>query len=85
MAAMKSIHDPNYISMINHLKQVRKSKDVSQLDLAKRMKWDNRNISKVESFIRRLDVIELCYWLNALDYSLEDFLQETGWLVTTPK
>ncbi len=78
MAAMKSIHDPSYIAMINHLKQVRKSKAVSQLDLAARMEWDNRDVSKVESFVRRLDLIELCYWLDALEYSLEDFLREIG-------
>ena len=77
MATMKSIHDPNYIAMINHLKQVRKSKKVTQVDLAKSMEWDNRDISKVESFIRRLDLIELCYWLDALEYDLEDFLRET--------
>lgn len=80
MVAMKSIHDPNYIAIINHLKQVRRSKKVSQLDLAKRMDWDNRDISKVESFVRRLDLIELCYWLDALEYGLENFLRETGWL-----
>ena len=80
MSAMKSIHDPNYIAMINHLKQVRKAKKVNQIDLAARMEWDNRDISKVESFVRRLDLIELCYWLDALEYSLEDFLKETGWL-----
>jgi transcriptional regulator with XRE-family HTH domain len=77
---MKSIHDPNYIAMINHLKLVRKSKKVSQIDLANSMDWDNRDISKVESFVRRLDLIELCYWLDALEYSLEDFLKETGLL-----
>ena len=83
MAAMKSIHDPNYIAMINHLKLVRKSKQVSQLDLAERMEWDNRDISKVESFVRRLDLIELCYWLDALEYGLEDFLREIGRLTSS--
>lgn len=80
MDTMKSIHDPNYIAMVNHLKQVRKSKKISQLDLAVRINWDNRDISKVESFVRRLDLIELCYWLDALEYSLEVFLRETGWI-----
>jgi hypothetical protein len=44
------------------------------------MERDNRDISKAESFVRRLDLIELCSWLDALEYSLEDFLRETGWL-----
>ena len=75
---MKSIHDPKYIEMIDHLKQVRKSLKISQTTVAARMGWDNRDISKVESYVRRLDLIELCYWLEALNYSVEDFLRETG-------
>lgn len=75
---MKSIYDPNYIELIDHLKQIRKSKKVSQVVLAERMKWNYRDISKVEKLARRLDVIELCYWLDALDYELETFLREVG-------
>ncbi len=75
---MKSIHDPNYIQMINCLKQLRKSNNIPQKKLADKIGWDYRDISKVESFIRRLDLIELCYWLEALEYSLEDFLRDIG-------
>jgi hypothetical protein len=32
----------------------------------------------VESMVRRLDFIELCDWLDALGYKLEDFLREIG-------
>ncbi len=74
----KSIYDPNYIAMINHLKEVRKSKKVTQVALAEILEWNHRDISKVESFVRRLDLIELCYWLDALDCSLEDFLRDIG-------
>jgi hypothetical protein len=77
---MKSIHDPRYVEMVNHLKQVRKGKSISQVDLGERMGWDQRDISKVESFIRRLDFIELCDWLTALEYDLEDFMKEIGQL-----
>jgi len=31
---------------------------------------------QVESFIRRLDLIELCDWLDAIGYSIDDFLKE---------
>lgn len=78
MAAMKSIYDPNYINMINHLKKVRKSKQVTQAGLAEIMDWNHRDVSKVENFTRRLDLIELCYWLEALEYDLGDFLREIG-------
>ena len=80
MATMKSIHDPRYVEMVNRLKQVRKGKGISQVALGERIGWDQRDISKVESFIRRLDFIELCDWLNALEHDLEDFLKEIGQL-----
>lgn len=75
---MKSIYDPNYIAVINRLKQVRKAKRFTQADLADRLDWNNRDISKVENFTRRLDIIELCYWLDALEYDLETFLRDIG-------
>ena len=78
LRVMKSIYDPNYTEMISHLKNVRRTKKVSQIVLAEKMGWDNRDVSKVENLVRRLDLIELCYWLDALEYSLEDFLREIG-------
>ena len=73
---MKSIHDPRYIKMINHLKDVRKSKKLSQEILGEQLQWKQQDISRVESFVRRLDFIELCDWLDALDYKVEDFVCE---------
>ena len=78
MGAMKSIYDPNYIAMIDHLKQVRKSQGITQMTLADSIDWNHRDISKVENFTRRLDLIELCYWLDALQYDLETFLKDIG-------
>jgi transcriptional regulator with XRE-family HTH domain len=78
MGAMKSIYDPNYTVMIDRLKEIRKSRKVTQVALAEAMDWNHRDISKVEGFVRRLDLIELCYWLDALEYDLEDFLRDIG-------
>lgn len=75
---MKSIHDPRYVEMVNHLQQVRKAKKISQVALGERLGWDQRDISKVESFVRRLDFIEVCDWLAALEVDLTDFLREIG-------
>lgn len=75
---MKSIHDPRYVEMISHLKQVRKSKKVSQVELGERLRRDQKYVSKVESLVRRLDLIELCDWLDALEYNMEVFLIEIG-------
>ena len=73
---MKSIHDPRYIKMVEHLKKIRKAKAIRQEDLGERLKWKQQDISRVESLVRRLDFIELCDWLDALDYKIDDFLCE---------
>ncbi len=75
---MKSIHDPRYIEMIHHLKRIRKSNDISQDSLAKSLGIDRTHITKTETFVRRLDFIELCDWLDALGYSREAFMRENG-------
>jgi hypothetical protein len=56
------------------------SSKVSQVVLAMCMDCDNRDISKVVSFVRRLDLIEICYWRGAFEYRFENFLKETGWI-----
>ena len=68
----------NYIVMIDRLKEIRKSQKVTQVALAEIMEWNHRDISKVESFVRRLDLIELCYWLDTLEYDLGNFLRDIG-------
>ena len=78
MGAMKSIYNPDYIVMIDRLKEIRKSKKVTHVARAEIMEWNHRDISKVESFVRRLDLIELCYWLDALEYDLGNFLRDIG-------
>ena len=77
-AGMKSIYDSRYIELINHLKQVRKAKKVSQSDLAELLNIERTLITKTETFVRRLDCIELCDWLDALEYDLGDFLRDIG-------
>jgi transcriptional regulator with XRE-family HTH domain len=74
----KTIYDSRYVELITHLKQMRKSGNVSQSDIAERLGIDRTQVTKTETFVRRLDFIELCDWLEALDCSLEDFLKEIG-------
>lgn len=75
---MKSIHDPRYVDMISLLKQVRKAKGISQVALGERLGRDQKYVSKVESLVRRIDFIELCDWLEALEYDLICFLRDSG-------
>jgi len=58
--------------------RVRKPKSINQDYVAQHLGKDRTHITKTETFVRRLDFIELCDWLEAMDYDLGDFLRETG-------
>ena len=45
------------------------------VELARRLEWTQADVSKCETGVRRLDVIELRIWLKALGYELADFVQ----------
>ena len=77
---MTTIYDPRYIKLIEHLEKVRKDAKISQATLAAALGLEQPIISKVESFDRRIDIIELHDWLTAIGYSHKKFLQEVGWM-----
>jgi transcriptional regulator with XRE-family HTH domain len=77
---MSTIYDPRYIKIIEHLIKVREVAKISQTDLATNLGMDQSMVSKVETFERRLDIMEMYDWLTALDYNHKDFLHEVGWL-----
>lgn len=70
---MRSIHDPRYQNLIKKLIELRESKDMTQVELARRLNKPQSYVSKVEILERRLDVIELCDWLESLDEKLSAF------------
>ncbi|MCH7336183.1 helix-turn-helix transcriptional regulator [Acinetobacter sp. NIPH 2699] len=71
---MRSIHDPRYQDLIKKLIELRESKNVTQVDLARRLNKPQSYVSKIEILERRIDVIELCDWINALDENIAIFL-----------
>lgn len=71
---MRSIHDPRYQDLIQKLIELRESKNVTQVELAQRLGKPQSYVSKVEILERRLDVIELMDWLNALSTDLSSFI-----------
>lgn len=71
---MNSTHDDRYQGLIQELIGVRKELSVRQVDLATKLEVEQSYISKVETGERRLDLIELIDWLNALEYPLQKFL-----------
>lgn len=73
---MKSIYDEEYRAMIKRLIIARKSKGITQKELANKLSLDNTIISKAENCVRRLDVIELLNICRALGLKLNDIIRE---------
>lgn len=67
-----TIYDKDYQALITALIESRKAKGITQAQLAKQTGMPQYDISKVENFVRRLDVLELSAWLEALgtEYNL---------------
>jgi len=58
------------------LRDTRMARRLRQSDLATRLGRSQAIVSRVESGARRIDVVELLVWLNALDTDLVSFAQE---------
>ncbi|NUG52825.1 helix-turn-helix domain-containing protein [Acinetobacter lactucae] len=71
---MRSIHDPRYQDLIKKLIELRESKKVTQVELARRLNKPQSYVSKIEILERRIDVIELIDWLKVLEIEIADFL-----------
>lgn len=56
----KSIHTPEYAHLLAEIKAIRLSADLTQRQLAARLKVTHSWIAKVEMGERRLDLIEFC-------------------------
>lgn len=75
---MSSIHDPRYRNLILKLIKLRESKNLTQVQLASSLKKPQSYVSKVETFERRIDIIELQDWLTQLDIDLGVFLDDSS-------
>ncbi|RZG89698.1 XRE family transcriptional regulator [Acinetobacter pittii] len=73
---MRSIHDPRYQDLIKKLIDLRESKNVTQVELARRLNKPQSYVSKIEILERRIDVIELCDWLNSIDVKITEFITQ---------
>ncbi|HDU8433419.1 helix-turn-helix domain-containing protein [Acinetobacter baumannii] len=71
---MRSIHDPRYQDLIKRLIELRESKNVTQVELARRLNKPQSYVSKIEILERRIDVIELIDWLEVMNTNVKDFL-----------
>lgn len=68
------IHDPRYQRVASLLTEIRKERGLFQQDVADKLGRPQAFVSKVESGVRRLDLIELLDFLRVLDVNPHDFM-----------
>lgn len=73
---LKTLHTWHNEEFLKLLRSSRARQRLRQADLAQRLGRDQATVSKVESGVRRLDVIELRAWLHALDIDFLAFMAE---------
>lgn len=74
----KSVFSHEYSVFLATLRRVRKRSGVSQEEVGLRLKMSQSDISKCERGERRIDVIELWAWCDAMGIGFEDFAAELG-------
>ncbi|MCL2439353.1 MAG: helix-turn-helix transcriptional regulator [Alphaproteobacteria bacterium] len=70
----KTIFNKDYVDLIAEIVKIRKSKGLSQKDLALKLDVDTCYIGRMEIRERRLDLIELIAILKALGVSKREIL-----------
>ena len=71
----ETIFNPKYKSMINSLITIRKQRGISQRDLAIKLNKAHSYIGRIETFERRLDVVDLINIARALDLSDKEIVK----------
>ena len=69
----KPLHAEDYARFLRALRKAREDRGMTQGDVAEAMGEHQTYVSKVETGVRRLDVVELTRWLAALRMSLTEF------------
>ena len=79
---MKSIYDEEYREIIRRISERRKSLGVTQVELARKLNVPQPFISKVETFVRRIDIVETIRICDVLGLSLTDLVDPKKWTST---
>ncbi len=72
----KSLHSRSNDALLSLLRRTRQLRRLRQADLAARLGRSQAVVSRVESGERRLDVVELWAWLQAMDVDFLSFLEQ---------
>jgi len=71
-----SIHHPHYQLLTKLLREVREQRGLSQVELAERLGNTQTFVSKVERGERRLDVVELIEFCEAMEVPVDQWLKD---------
>jgi len=71
----KTIHSSKYKTVLQNLIKARQESDLTQVDVAEKLKKPQSFVSKVERGERRLDVVELEMFAKLYKKKLEWFLK----------
>jgi ribosome-binding protein aMBF1 (putative translation factor) len=71
----KPLHSAEYSLFIAELRAARERAGMSQVEVAKEIGEDQTFVSKCERGVRRLDVVELKRWTEALGIGLVEFVE----------
>ena len=72
----KNLHTRDHQLLLELLIELRNAAQLTQVGLAEKLAWEQTHISRVERGVRRLDLLELRRWVNALGISLPDFIEQ---------
>lgn len=72
----KTIHSKNYKILINLLRSKREERGITQTQLAELLGIEQAVLSKIETYERRLDIIELRTICAAMNISFINFIVE---------
>ena len=70
----KTIHTLQYRALLAQLRKARLEVGMTQKQLAELLEASQDEISRCETGVRRIDVIELKMWVEALGLRLPEFL-----------
>jgi transcriptional regulator with XRE-family HTH domain len=72
----KSRTKREYAGFLRHLRAARQKAGLTQIELARRLRSTQSFVSKCERGERRLDVVELRLWCEALGVPLPSFVND---------
>lgn len=73
---MKTIHRKKYHRVIARLRAKREAAGLTQIDVAEKMGISQPTLNKIEVCQRRLDLIEMFDYCNAIDLDFESLIAE---------